>query len=276
MEDIADGQRAEIPAQVAERIDQPHGRSGNRARQSFRWNRPERPQHPKGTGANEGDCHKTQRGGVAGYEDTSQHASATPSHSKGNVTAPLAMLVGMARDKDHAHRGQNKGHRRKDSHQLVAHLLGILQRRGEPEQVAVIPAVLHQVNADHDQHNGVEKGAPKRDWLGRIKFVRFFTEGRFQIVALLGGNPTRLVGIVINKSPPNDQPNKRQRTFRNKQHAPVPMAQNPTRKGRGNDHRDREAEHPVGVGARAFPSREPVREQHQHGGPHSALRYPQQ
>jgi hypothetical protein len=53
-------------------------------------------------------------------------------------------------------------------------------------------------------------------------------------------------------------------------------AQNPSRKGRRNDHRDREAEHPVGVGARALAPRKPVREQHQHGGPHPALRHPQQ
>ena len=54
--------------------------------------------------------------------------------------------------KDHADRGDNIRDRRKDAHQQIAHLSGILQHRGKPKQVAVIPEVLHQVNADHDQH----------------------------------------------------------------------------------------------------------------------------
>ena len=106
MEDKSDGQRAEVSSQVAQSIHQPHGGSGNRARQSFRRDRPERPQHPIGSGAHQGDCHKTPGGGVARKKGTSHHASAAPGQPKGNVAAPLTMLVGMARDKDHANRRQ--------------------------------------------------------------------------------------------------------------------------------------------------------------------------
>ena len=96
--------------------------------------------------------------------------------------------------KDHADRGHNVRDRSKDAHQQVAHLPGISERRGKPKQVAVISEVLHQVNADHDQHDGIEQSLPKRGGLGRIEFAGFFAEGRFKMVALLGGNPTRLRG----------------------------------------------------------------------------------
>ena len=94
--------------------------------------------------------------------------------------------------------------------------------------------------------------------------------------ALIGGNPTGLVRIVINEGPPDHQPKERQGAFGNQQHAPVPPAQDPSREWGGDNHRDGKTEHPVRVGARPFAAREPVREQYQHGGPHSTLRSSQQ
>src|SRR5438552_10460810 len=67
-------------------------------------------------------------------------------------------------------------------------------------------------------------------------------------------------GGLETKFETNQEPEEGQRSFSDQHHAPGPAVQHPSRKGRGNDYRDRQAEQPKRVGARPFGTGKPVRE----------------
>ena len=82
--------------------------------------------------------------------------------------------------------------------------------------------------------------------------------------------------MVADEIKPDRQPEEGQGAFRHQHRLPAPGAQQPAGERRGRGDCQRLAKVPVGVRAGAFRAREPVRQQHQHGGKHTAFRHAEQ
>ena len=146
-----------------------------------------------------------------------------------------------------------------------------LQTFREKRHAAIGRRVVEKINDNHHQDFGSREALPQRNLFGRLQLRGFAIQRCFQIFLLTRGNPFGFARMVADEKPPDGQPDKRQRTFKNQHGLPAIRAEQPAGERRGGGDGERLAEIPKGVGARAFRARKPVREQDDGGGKNAAF-----
>ena len=82
--------------------------------------------------------------------------------------------------------------------------------------------------------------------------------------------------MIVDEQKPDGQPEKGQGALRDQHRLPAPLAEQPARQRSGPRHRQRLAQIPIGIRARAFGPWKPLCQQHERGGKYAALGHPEQ
>ncbi len=179
--------------------------------------------------------------------------------------------VGMAADYDEPYAGGDERQCEQEAGGEAAHAFEGGHGAGEPEEEAHLAADEAEIDRGQEEDLGPEEGVEIGLALGGFEVGGFGAQRGYDGFALLGWQPLRLAGVVLDGDQPDDQPQEWQRAFGDQHGAPVPMVEDPAGEGRGDDDRAGEAQEPHGVGAGAFGSGEPVGEQDQRGGKDAAF-----